>query len=480
MTPLLVARGLTKSFGARVAVSDLSLELRPGETFALVGPNGAGKTTTLRMLAGLIAPSQGRVELNGRELTPASAGWARRPGGHPDRGARTVGPPHGAAEPHGVCAALRAAGAHRRRGRRAGAVRHAGPRARGGGPAVEGAAAARGAGADAPARSGGGAARRADVGARPRERARRARAGARPGNRGPRRPDLHPQPRRGGAAGDARGRAADAAPGRGHAAGAARALLRQPRAGAAGRARPARYAGLLRTAGVGDVRVEDRMLSVALDGSPVRSTPELVRMLVEAGAPVEEVGQETPSLEQVYLRVLEGRPAHERPRPGAVGEGDRRPAAQSGRVRPRRSSRPRSRCCCRSSSPSSCRMSPASSCRIRATCAIAAELFRTQPWSARPRPRGRDPGVHLPAVPGAAGAVAGRRVDVERRVQHHRREAGAHAGAAAGDADLDHRAAGREDPRRLRAGGVPDAGDVRDLHRRHGFRGVPRRLPRRC
>ena len=78
MTPLLVARGLAKSFGAREAVSDLSLELRPGETFALVGPNGAGKTTTLRMLAGLIAPNRGQVELNGRELTPQSAASARR------------------------------------------------------------------------------------------------------------------------------------------------------------------------------------------------------------------------------------------------------------------------------------------------------------------------------------------------------------------------------------------------------------------
>jgi ABC-2 type transport system ATP-binding protein len=71
-------------------------------------------------------------------------------------------------------------------------------------------------------------------------------------------------------------------------------------------AEAARYAGLLQSAGVNDVRVEDRALSVALDGSAVRSTPDLVRLLVEAGAAVEEVGRETPSLEQVYLRVLEG------------------------------------------------------------------------------------------------------------------------------------------------------------------------------
>jgi hypothetical protein len=67
-----------------------------------------------------------------------------------------------------------------------------------------------------------------------------------------------------------------------------------------------RFSGLLHAAGVDDVRVEDGVLSVALDGSPVHSTPELVRLLVEAGAQVEEVGRETPSLEQVYLRVLSG------------------------------------------------------------------------------------------------------------------------------------------------------------------------------
>ena len=211
MTPLLVARGLAKSFGARVAVSDLSLELRPGETFALVGPNGAGKTTTLRMLAGLIAPSQGHVELNGRALTPESAGWARRQVGILTEAPGLWDRLTRAAEPHGVRAALRPGLAGRGRGRGAGAVRRAGPRDGPGRPAVEGAAAARRAGADAAARSAGRAARRAHVGPRPRERARRARAGARPGNRRPRRADLHAQPRRGGSPGDARGGAAHAA-----------------------------------------------------------------------------------------------------------------------------------------------------------------------------------------------------------------------------------------------------------------------------
>jgi ABC-2 type transport system ATP-binding protein len=62
------ASHLTRQFGDRVAVEDLSLELRPGEIFGLLGPNGGGKTTTLRMLAGLIAPTSGTVLLDDRPV----------------------------------------------------------------------------------------------------------------------------------------------------------------------------------------------------------------------------------------------------------------------------------------------------------------------------------------------------------------------------------------------------------------------------
>ena len=72
------ATQLTRTFGARVAVSQLSLTLAAGELVALLGPNGAGKTTTLRMLAGLIQPSRGDVWLQGRHLTPASADSLRQ------------------------------------------------------------------------------------------------------------------------------------------------------------------------------------------------------------------------------------------------------------------------------------------------------------------------------------------------------------------------------------------------------------------
>jgi ABC-2 type transport system ATP-binding protein len=66
------ASHLTRRFGARTAVNDLSLEVTRGEIVALLGPNGAGKTTTLRMLAGLIAPTSGAIAIEGRQLTRAS------------------------------------------------------------------------------------------------------------------------------------------------------------------------------------------------------------------------------------------------------------------------------------------------------------------------------------------------------------------------------------------------------------------------
>ena len=54
---MLSASGLTRRFGDRTAVDNVSFEIQPGEVFGLLGPNGAGKTTTLRMLGGLILPT---------------------------------------------------------------------------------------------------------------------------------------------------------------------------------------------------------------------------------------------------------------------------------------------------------------------------------------------------------------------------------------------------------------------------------------
>ncbi len=67
--PVLAAySGVSKRFGERQALVDLSLEIRSGELFGLLGPNGAGKTTALRLLCGLLAPDAGRVEIAGHDL----------------------------------------------------------------------------------------------------------------------------------------------------------------------------------------------------------------------------------------------------------------------------------------------------------------------------------------------------------------------------------------------------------------------------
>jgi ABC-2 type transport system ATP-binding protein len=71
--PALRLRGLRKSFTTRV-VDDLDLTVRAGEFYALLGPNGAGKTTTLRMIAGLLPPDAGSIEIFGLDaLTDAVA-----------------------------------------------------------------------------------------------------------------------------------------------------------------------------------------------------------------------------------------------------------------------------------------------------------------------------------------------------------------------------------------------------------------------
>ena len=76
-TALVSAERLTRAFDDRIAVRDVSLSVHAGEIVALLGPNGAGKTTTMRMLAGLIAPTSGRITINQMALTAADAGRAR-------------------------------------------------------------------------------------------------------------------------------------------------------------------------------------------------------------------------------------------------------------------------------------------------------------------------------------------------------------------------------------------------------------------
>jgi ABC-type Fe3+/spermidine/putrescine transport system ATPase subunit len=63
--------GLGKSFGPVPAVTDVTLSLRPGEFVSLLGPSGCGKTTTLRMIAGFMKPTAGRIEVNGVTVSSA-------------------------------------------------------------------------------------------------------------------------------------------------------------------------------------------------------------------------------------------------------------------------------------------------------------------------------------------------------------------------------------------------------------------------
>ena len=71
--PALRTQGLQKHFGGLAAVNDVSLECHVGQLHAVIGPNGAGKTTLINLLSGDLAPSGGRVELLGNEVTGFAA-----------------------------------------------------------------------------------------------------------------------------------------------------------------------------------------------------------------------------------------------------------------------------------------------------------------------------------------------------------------------------------------------------------------------
>ncbi|GAB2615499.1 ABC transporter ATP-binding protein [Pseudactinotalea suaedae] len=64
-SPAVLVEGLRKTYGAKVAVDDVSLAVEPGEIFGILGPNGAGKTTTVESIAGLRVGDAGRVRIHG-------------------------------------------------------------------------------------------------------------------------------------------------------------------------------------------------------------------------------------------------------------------------------------------------------------------------------------------------------------------------------------------------------------------------------
>lgn len=65
----ILVQGVSKSFGAIRALEDVSFTARPGEFVALIGPSGCGKTTLLKIIAGLVVPEAGRIEIGGTRVT---------------------------------------------------------------------------------------------------------------------------------------------------------------------------------------------------------------------------------------------------------------------------------------------------------------------------------------------------------------------------------------------------------------------------
>jgi branched-chain amino acid transport system ATP-binding protein len=68
-SPILATRDLGLVIGGATIVAGVELEVREGELLALIGPNGAGKTTLFNLVSGLLRPTSGRVELDGRDVT---------------------------------------------------------------------------------------------------------------------------------------------------------------------------------------------------------------------------------------------------------------------------------------------------------------------------------------------------------------------------------------------------------------------------
>jgi ABC-2 type transport system ATP-binding protein len=76
---------VTRKYGRTLAVDGLSLKVSPGEIFAFLGPNGAGKTTTIKMMVGLLHPTEGTVRLCGYDVTRDPREASRRVGYVPDQ-----------------------------------------------------------------------------------------------------------------------------------------------------------------------------------------------------------------------------------------------------------------------------------------------------------------------------------------------------------------------------------------------------------
>jgi ABC-2 type transport system ATP-binding protein len=83
--PMIAIHDLVKQYGTFTAVDGVSLDVQPGEIHGFLGPNGAGKTTTLRMIAGLLKPTSGRIVVNGHDLAAEPEAAKASLGFIPDR-----------------------------------------------------------------------------------------------------------------------------------------------------------------------------------------------------------------------------------------------------------------------------------------------------------------------------------------------------------------------------------------------------------
>ena len=91
---MIEVRGLSKRYGEKIAVNNLSFDVVPGKVTGFLGPNGAGKTTTMRLMLGLDYPNAGSVTIDGKRYASLA---------NPDaRGGRAAGRQGGARRPFGL------------------------------------------------------------------------------------------------------------------------------------------------------------------------------------------------------------------------------------------------------------------------------------------------------------------------------------------------------------------------------------------
>lgn len=81
---MLEARGLSKFYGSVLAVRDISFSLQPGQVLGYLGPNGSGKSTTVKMLTGLLEPTDGQVLFNGHDIHKNLIAYRKRLGYVPE------------------------------------------------------------------------------------------------------------------------------------------------------------------------------------------------------------------------------------------------------------------------------------------------------------------------------------------------------------------------------------------------------------